>query len=536
LSTAEFCGYAFLMSFSLRSFGRTILRSTWFRVFVLVKLVLTAYAGVLQGNFLYDDEFLILRNSFLRSWSHVGDIFTSSSTGGAGQIDAFYRPLQGLLYLAVYQTAGLSPVAFHALNLAFHAGNAVLVYFLGRRLGFKSTWSWAAAALWAAHPVHTEAVSYMSATADTLYTFFCLLGVCVLLPDFSKRRLGVACMIFVLALLSKESAIVLPALATVCLFFVHPDRLRPRTYLRLWPLWVLASGYFLARRTVLDFHHSFDFYKTTNIYTENILYRFYTFLATLPSYLELLVWPRGLHMDRSFPVYTNLTGAVVVGGVLLLVALAWLVWGRGRRGLVAAFACLWFVAAHAPHMGVLLPVNSLFLEHWLYLPTVGLFLGLLHKLGGLSESRAWARVLTGGVILVLASEVYATQRQNRVWADPVTFYRNILRYEPVGSARVHNNLAMALGGGEESEAIFHYRRAIEIEDRYPQTHYNLALLLWKRGREDEAIAELKRSLELNSSFFYGYQALSEIYAKRGDRAQSEFYARQYEASRGHFGQ
>ena len=516
---------------------RQQIHSPWFGVAALCALVLLAYYNVLNGDFLFDDEFLIQRNRFLRSWSSVGEIFLSSSTGGAGHVDSFYRPIQGLLYLFVNKLVGPTPLGFHALNVTIHTLNAVMILLLGRRLGWSHLGVWLAAAIWAVHPVHTEAVSYVSATADSLYTLACLLGVFVLLPDFSQARVLAATAILLLGLFSKESGIVLAALAPVVFFYSHKQRLQWRAYLRFWPLWVTALLYLIARKTVLDFNNSFDFYKTTNVYTESILVRLYTFFATLPSYISLLLWPAELHMDRSFPIFTDFwLMPVIVGAGIFAMALALLIYSRGQRALAASFAILWFFAAHAPHTGVLLPVNSLFLEHWLYLPSIGFFLVVLNGLVTLKKSQAWAVGVTAVSLAVVGLEVYATQTQNLVWRDPIGFYRNILRYEKVGSARVHNNLAMAVSSEHPEEAIEHYQKAIAIEDRYPQTHHNLALLLLMNGQVESGIKELKRALEINPRFFYSYQVLSEVYGRLGDKAQSEYYAQQFELMRNKFGQ
>ena len=83
-------------------------------------------------------------------------------------------------------------------------------------------------------------------------------------------------------------------------------------------------------------------------------------------------------MERSFPVFTSFWSAPALTGLAIVVfAAAHIIYScRSHRGLAMSFGLLWFAAAHAPDTGILVMTNSLFLEHWMYLPSVGLFLGL----------------------------------------------------------------------------------------------------------------------------------------------------------------
>ncbi len=508
-----------------------------YRIFLeclfLVLAVFVVYANVYENAFLYDDEFLILRNEAIRSLSGLWTIFTLSSTGGAGSVDNFYRPMQGFLYLIVYGLGGESLFGFHFLNILLHALNAVLVFGLGLKLGLDRRACFFAALIWCVHPVHTEAVTYMSATADPLYALFVMLSLVIGLPDFRGWRVLGSCLCFVLALMSKESAIVTPALAMVCLWLIAPRRWNWRSYLRTIPLWVVAALYMIARSTILDFNRTFDFYQKPNFYTENIWYRIFTALATLPEYKSLLIWPAELHIDRTFPVFVSfLTLPVVLGFAMILTGLLWAVWSyrRGRLGLPWGFA--WFGAAHAPHTGILVAVNALVLEHWMYLPSVGLFLGASASLVPRLKSPS-TRYLTG---FLFAAAVIAlgtrTWQQNKMWADPVSFYSHIIHFSP-DVPRVHNNLGMALADlGRFDEAIHEYKETIRLSAGLPQPYHNLAQLYFSRGDVHEAQEYYEKALEQDPHFFYSAFALSEIWRSRGNMEFADKYRKQGESSRG----
>ncbi len=486
----------------------------------LALAVIGAYANVYGNGFLLDDEFLLQKNRFITDWEYFGRIFTSSSTMGAGGQDSFYRPMQTLAYFIVHQIFGLRPWAFHALNVLLHVLNAFLIFKLGtERLKVSAPFIFAATLLWALHPVHTEAVTYLSATADPLHSAFMLLGL------LAFPRMWLASLYFIAGLLSKESAIVFPVMCMVMIAIEAEKPLDWRAYLKTWPLWLIAIIYLILRKTVLDFDDTFSFYAEPNIYTESMWFRFLTFLATLPAYLSLLFWPTGLHMERNFPVFTSwLTWPTVLGTIILL--LAFWGWFRERKNPIRPYSLmgLWFFAAHIPHTGVLLPVNSLFLEHWLYFPSIGFFLGGARRLSSLKKVPRWSPVLVG---VIAANLAVLTFQQNRVWADPITFYEHILSHTR-GTQRVHNNLGMAYSdAGQDDKAIEQYLKAIAIRDNVPHAHHNLAELYMKRGEYQTALVHLHRAVEINPRFYYSYRNLAAAYQRLGQHDKAALFYNMY---------
>jgi len=511
----------------------------------LVLAVLMAYSNVYHNQFLFDDDTLILHNQYVINGGPISHIFVSSAAGGAGIVNDFYRPLQILLYVLVNALFGFSTIAFHALNVGLHAANVCLVFALGRKLGFKPIAVFLGALLWGLHPLHTEAVTYMSATADTLYVFFCLIGLLVLLPNFSLRRIAVAGLIMVLGILSKETAVLFPLLAAACLFLVSEDRKNVKIYLRLWPFFLIAGAYYALRMTVLDFQkfdHSFDMNATLHLYATHLLIRIYTFLATLPFYAELLIYPWGLHYERQFPVYMSaLHPDVMTGAVLVVATLAQLAWGRAKRGLAVSWGILWFLGAHSLNTGLLFPLNSLFLEHWMYLPSIGLWVGFTQSFVKFCEKRFTQELQVVIAILCLAlAGTYGvmTYNQNAIWRDAFSFYPNVLKYgEP--STRSLNNLANAYAQkGDYDKALLLLHQSVQQYDVLPDVHQNIAAILFKEGdwqsHPDEIIAELKRALELNPNFLPSCEGLAYVYDVLGNKEQAQFYQKRVQEIRGLF--
>jgi tetratricopeptide (TPR) repeat protein len=512
--------------------------TSWPRWAPYAPLALAVFAvfGNIYGNtFAGDDIQLIVNNHFLRDWGSIGRIFVTSALSGSGSTGDLYRPLQILIDLVIYQTFGLQPVVFHVLSVALQAANVCLVYALGRKLDFKLLPVFLAALVWGVHPIEAESITHISAVADLLFAFFCLIGFLLVLPDFSPRKIALVCPIFVLGLLSKEAAVIFPALVVVTMFLVSPRRRDAKIHMRTWPLWLIAGIYILLRFTVLDFQSADVNLSSANAighaYATHFLYRFYTCLATLPLYVKQVLWPVGLHFEIYFPVYSDpFHWQVMLGLAFVLAVIAQLLWGQGRRGLALSWGLLWFGASLAPDTGLLIPATFLFAEHWLYLPSAGLFLGVAQTAAKFFEARHWKKMRAAGVVagLLLACAVGAlTFQQNRAWRDNFTLYSYMLTFnEPL--PRAHTGVAeMYMRRGELDKSLAELRIANSYLDTVPQVHNDIAYVLmlrpdW-RAYTDEAIAELNRTLELSPDYASAYEGLAFIYSRLGDKKKERFY-------------
>lgn len=511
----------------------------------LTLAVLAAYANVYHNDFVFDDFSLIVNNQFLKSWEHLPDLLTSTNSAGSGNPNGFYRPIPALVHFLVYQAFGASVVAFHAINVALHALTTCLVYLLGRRLNFGMGAAVAGALLWGLHPLHTEAVTFMASTPEILWTLFSLLGLVVLLPDFSPRKIGLAAAFFILALGCKQAAMIFPALATICLFLVTRERYRFTTYVRTWPLWLLTVVYITVLMSIL---HALSFsmvdpWDDTDFtpYTDSMVVRLFTSLATLPAYVKMILWPSGLHVERTFPIFTSFLSAQVLAGAALVVAGLFL--ALKGRVLPLTFGILWFAVALSPSTGVLVPINAIISEHWMYFPTIGLFLGLTGSVPEKYKNIAFVLVMLAAVALGVK-----THFQNRVWANGIAFNENIIA---TGGrpARAHAGLIEAyMSAGDFDKVIEHYKISQTLpHDNYAYriaaTHTIVALAYLRvyGGKEiniriedmaralplsphiPEAIEEFEKAIEADPTFPPPYDFLSMIYGYQGDTEKAALY-------------
>jgi tetratricopeptide (TPR) repeat protein len=282
------------------------------------------------------------------------------------------------------------------------------------------------------------------------------------------------------------------------------------------PLWLLSGVYVVARVTVFNFQNTLNFYDQSNLLTEHFHLRLYTYLTTLPKGLLLWLWPTDLHHERSWSVYTSFFGTPHAWLSLLLVAVllglaAWL-WSRARR---AAVGIVWFFVATLPTSNLLVLINALFYDHWFLLPGLGLAIAAGQALAnGLSGPASLRRITTALSLAAVVAFSAMTRHYNAIWRTPLTLYSYILSWEPT-SAKIHNNLAMAYADEENfTEAIRLYKKAIELNDEFPQTHHNLANAYLAAGDEERALQEFQRAVEMDPQFFHSWARIGAIYFKR----------------------
>src|SRR5208337_815574 len=210
---------------------------------VLILVALLPYLNSLLNGFVQDDNRQVVSNPYLRSFSHLREIFATNvwSYVGAQGMTNYYRPLMTFGYLLCYQFLGPLAYGFHLANVVLNAGVVCLVFLVTERIFRDRTLGFVAAVIFALHPIHSESVEWIAAVTDLQLTLFYLLAFWFflrvakpgphhpLIPSSVRGLRGGAAELgmvlsFILALLAKEPAATLPFLATFFEHFLRQDR------------------------------------------------------------------------------------------------------------------------------------------------------------------------------------------------------------------------------------------------------------------------------------------------------------------------
>lgn len=215
-------------------------------VTLIILLGLAVYANSLQGQFIWDDGVFVRDNAYIRDWSRLIPVFTGDSGAGSSVKMNCYRPIQILTYIVDYSLCGLNVAGYHLTNVILHIAVALALYRLVLLIFGSLPLSFFTSMLFVAHPVHTEAVSYISGRADILSALFILLFLIFYIKNTCQLNLKSYILMLsscVLAFLSKENALVI---APLLLLYHYIFRRRIRGWLFLPPL-IISLFYLLLR-------------------------------------------------------------------------------------------------------------------------------------------------------------------------------------------------------------------------------------------------------------------------------------------------
>ena len=451
---------------------------------MIITAAFVAYAPALRNGFVWDDTALVLRDPLIRSWRLIPEGFRHFLFLDATASN-FYRPLQRLTFTFDYAAWGFAnPGGWHFTSILIHAGAAVALYaFLRRWLGEeRRRWALGIALVWAIHPLHTSAVTYVAGRADPLAALCGFTGLWFALRA-EKRTQLYAALCFLCALLSKESGSVFLLIWLALIAWRRVPK-----HAALYAVAVLAI-YLPLRLTALKTPPP----KST---PTPLIARPILAARAVAEYAGLLIAPVNLRMERDVatrgPARENarLREWQTLLGVLLIAG--GIVWFR-RADSDTRFALTAAVIAYFPISNIT-PLNATVAEHWLYVPSAFLLAAASTSLAGRwqAERLPYKLAIIATVVWALALTVRTWLRQAD-WRDQRTFLTRTI--EAGGdSARMRVNLGnLEAAEGHPDRALAEYAEALRREPNLSFAHFAVAAVHLKLRQFAEARAALDRA-------------------------------------------
>ncbi len=496
---------------------------------VLVGVVLAAtflvYLGTLQFEFVYDDLGQIVTNPAIQSWKFFPLYFRANVWMQQFSVGNYYRPLFLTWLLINHALFGLHPALWHLTTVLAHVGVTALVYLLAMRLTRDARIAVITSLLFGLHPVHLEAVAWISGVTEPLLALFLISAFLAYLnyrePGRPTYWLAIALALYALASLCKETAIVLPPLVFAYEWLFAPlesnasARLKAATR-SMAPFLLVAAVYLLARDYALHgvAHKTVDLSATIALLT---------IPSALWAYLRLLLAPIGLSAFYDTPYVTHVSLRYVLlpllGIGLAVALLVW--WWRKSRSPVIAFASLWLLLPILPLLNLtVLPMGDFIHDRYLYLPSVGFSLLLAMALAQLDARQVLAR--PAGQVLAVAlafAMAFATVVQSVPWANDLLLYYHGMAVAPNNDLPRNKLAASLVQRGMYEEGIKLYQVVLANDPDYWYANYRMGYAQYKTGRYAEAERYLTRATQLHGTpdEFY-YLGLAQMKLGRHDAA------------------
>ena len=443
-----------------------------------------------------------------------------------------------LTFALNYAIDGLNQSGYHVLNIIIHWINGCLVYLLIKNLlrvyepEIKSSkymiLSGIGASLFLAHPVQTQAVTYLSqrfASLCTLFYFAAALAYIKFRINRKKSYAIVALLCTILAMKTKEIAFTIPFIMLIIDYLFFSFSLKKRTdIIRLIPFFLtlfiipltLAHGGKPATEILQD---ASEISKETGSISR------YSYLLTemrvIITYLRIFFVPINLRLDYTYQVFHTFWNKEVLYSfllILLTISSAFLI---RKKNKLFTFGILWFFVTLSVESSII-PIKDVIYEHRMYLPLFGIIFSIAALLMYVN-----VRVSVPIFIAIIIIFSVLTIERNAFWTNKIAFFEDNARKAPL-SHRAQLNVAIAhLEAKQYEKALNEAARAEELDPSCLNTHMVLADIYYASGKTSEALKEMhyvtdKGEVEHFEQLDLAYNKMAGIYWNLGN-TQSSFY-------------
>ncbi len=546
---------------------------------IILFISLATFANTLSHEFVGDDHFLIVHNTFYATWTNFPELFTPryimdsdeafNSTNFSHTGSVAYRPVLSATFFLDYWLWNKNPWGYHFFNLLLHILNAILVYCILVSILQKDSLALWSALLFAVHPLKTEAVCAIGYRADSLACFFLLLAFWAYIKfrDYhgvGRRVLQLGMHLsLILALFTKESTIVFLGLVMAFDWLIQGEKIdtvlkhlvsRYLGFVLITCFYVYVYAYLFRNSTFGAVH------LMGGSWSNHIA----MMLRIAWLYLETFLWPplvKGLP-----PVYTPpadfLPGVQVLFPLGLVVVFIY-IYGRWRRVEPReTFFILWFLLSYIPVSNII-PLANPMAYRFMYIPSIGL-LTVIAILIDKAVLYLQSNKIDAGKILrlgVVALCVVITIPLNMAWRNNLTMASQMVRDFPANpTGYLHLGIAYYDHGALDKAQLIlqkgferglddprgyyymglcllndfkrsrpYYEKSIYLFPKYALAYIGLGRIELFEGAYERAIPYLEKALHLTPSYTaYGYLIQSHLLLGRD--AEARAILRQAEAS------
>lgn len=490
-------------------------------IYLIVAIVsFVVYYNALNNDFVFDDESVVQNNQSIQKLSNIPKFFTAEE-GFHKVIGRYYRPVVSSLYAIDFAVWGMSPFGFHLTNIIIHVIATLLLLMVLMKLfgdykyGLLS--ALIGALIFAVHPIHTEAVSWVSGRTDSLAALFFLLSFLFYVKyseeNNNKTFLWISLIAYFVGLLSKEMIVTMPVLLFLYDFFFKKRNIEWfKKNLLPYVLFISLTIIFVAIR-YLVLKDIVDRTTYMYFYGEGTATAIYTMLKAVPVYFRLLLFPLNLlyHYNGVLPDAKSIGDIKVLLSLAFIIAMFLVSLFLYKKYNEVSFAILFFFVSLLPVMNIV-PTMNFMAERFLYLSSFALSVLISYLIVKyLNDKNKNALIIF--FILIIIVFGYLTYQRNADWKNNETLYMTADGKD--GSVLLVNAGNMYANKKNYVEAEKRYRRAIEIRDNSVLAHHNLGLIFLLKGDIDSAEIKFKKGISIDSLAPDGYFQLSNIYQQKG---------------------
>lgn len=540
-------------------------RHRYWSLGIVLGLTALAYSNIFGNQFVWDDPDFYKNWTALYRFDNLGRLL-----GGLVPVQhvGVYRPLRSVIQLVIFDLFGSTNlVGYHAVSLLIHLSSVVAIYLMVALLTKQRLVATITALIFGLHPIHTEAISYLTTSIDVTGTMLLFWSVYAYLKFREEKKYPTywfwfSVLLGWLAFFTYEMTLVLPLLLLLLEWHRANFDFKPAIQkIKIhWPYWLGVVTLVVVRQIIGVGERSL----TPDPSQSNLMVRMFTMGKAVVKYLYLLIAPFDLNVFHKINLTTTLAEPKALLAWLAVVSLFVLTIIFIKKLKLVGIGLLWFFIALLPVSNVI-PTGIIMAEKYMYLASFGISLiwGIVIVFL-LTNTKKMIPVL-GAIVLVAVAGSYGakTYARNFDWYSNQTIWQATLDKRP-DYGRVYSNLGFsyyyqkdykkALELFEQAKAlepklplIYHnlgnvydelekydlaienFQRALELRSfgeyyNYAETYNNMAIVYQKLNDFDRAVESYKRALEIDPNYFRAYSNLGVIDLTNQDyqQAQADF--------------
>ena len=505
-------------------------QSRWKGLCVLVLLSGGLYLNTLGNIFTNWDDGLIYGNTQIRSltWENIRKIFTLEK-------GATYQPIRVLSYAIDYHFWKLDPLGYHITNIFFYILTCIMVYFallhlsinLRERASPESHGRVAlfGSLLFATHPVHVEAVTWLAARKEVLQGFFFFLGFYLYLKANKETErkssylyLSMVFLSILFAILSKPAAIVFPGVIAVYEIAKRKDGIMSflkSHWVFLASLLILSGIFTFILMNVMLEAGGIKQYKGDS-FASNLLICVYVFLQNIRLLLFTINYSAAYSFLVNMPFFC-LTNVILFLITFSLFAISVLSLPRTK---ILFFSFFFFFITLLPYLNII-PISTLkadryvFIASFSYVFMLGIAFDRFYVYQHKKFSEGFFKLLSVVIFAsLLTGYSFMTIRQNTLWENSYTLWADAVEKHPESSTANALMGVVYMELGMDREAVKYLEKAVKIFPYDYLSRNNLGIIYGRQGEPEKALREFMTAIQLkpdddtikiNLSVFYQRQ-------------------------------
>jgi len=491
--------------------------------------LLIYFPSLFSRSFLRDDWHIIVENPVLQGplGAALKGIWSTGywqAVWGGGATISEYRPITMLTFLADFRLFGLAPGPMHVQNILLHAANCFLLLMLLRRF-LSSRAAWIAALFFAVMPVHSEAVCGIVNRTELLAMFWVLCAWLALDGEPGPPRIAAGTAFYLLGLLSKEHVILFPVVLAMSDWALRKRNPWGRGRLAAQiSLWTASALYLLVRAMVFGrpLRGGPSYFAGISPLVQA--------LTTARFWTERYLWPAvtglGLGIDLSRPLIPDSGPSDIIAWLclaLLLGGAAMSAWYFVRRRPAWTFWILGPSLFLLPTSHLLIPLDALGAQRFLYLPSISVAAGAGWLVDRLMQVSRLRRPAVAAFAVLALSQAGHTVSRARIWRSDLSYYADATRFNPVSpGARIGLGVAL-LEAGDRAGAAREFQESVRLDPGFSPGWYNLGKLAWESGRAENAEDMFRRAAALNPEDASTLDFLALAAQRRGSGREAESF-------------